>query len=70
MECREAEASDGSTPLLWDCMKGLAEVAMALLEKNADMHAKDSDGDTPLLWACEYGHDDIVAMLRENGAEA
>ena len=38
------------------CELGHAEVAMALLEKGADVHAETGDGNTPLLWACFNGN--------------
>jgi ankyrin repeat protein len=47
---------------------GHAEVVKALLEKGADVQAKNSDGWTPLHWACRFGHHDIAAMLRAKGA--
>jgi ankyrin repeat protein len=47
-------------------------VVKALLEKGADVHAKDNDGLTPLHcalhWACMKGRNDIAAMLRAKGA--
>jgi ankyrin repeat protein len=43
-------------------------VAKALLEKGADVQAKDYVGETPLHWACLNGHHDIAAMLRAKGA--
>ena len=47
---------------------GIAEVAKALLEKDADVHTKTSGGETALLWACEMGHDDVPMILLEMGA--
>jgi ankyrin repeat protein len=41
---------------------------MALLEKGADVQAKNSHGVTPLLLACENGHYEIAALLRIKGA--
>ena len=41
-----------------------------LLEKGAELEAKDSDyGRTPLLWAVKSGHDEVVNLLLEKGAE-
>ena len=50
------------------CSYDHAEVAKALLEKGADVHAKDSRGHTPLFVAYEKGlNDDIAEILWENG---
>jgi ankyrin repeat protein len=49
-------------------LNGHAEVVKALLEKGADVHAKDNDGWTPLLQAYDQGRDDIATMLLANGA--
>jgi ankyrin repeat protein len=43
---------------------------MALLEKGADVQAKNSDGRTPLLWACEKGLAEVALSLLEKGADA
>ena len=40
----------------------------ALLDKGADVHAKDNYGWTPLHLACYNGHHDIAAMQRAKGA--
>jgi ankyrin repeat protein len=40
----------------------------ALLEKGADVHAKNRRGQTPLYWACYNDDHDIAAMLRAKGA--
>jgi len=41
----------GWMPLHLACVNCHAEVVKALLQKSADVDAKDSDGHTPLLWA-------------------
>ena len=51
------------------CEKGHAEVAMALLKKGADVHAKTSAGSMPMHRAQKNKVNDIVPMLRENGAD-
>jgi ankyrin repeat protein len=42
---------------------------MALLEKGADVQAKNSDGVTPLLWACDMGLSEVAMALLEKGAD-
>jgi hypothetical protein len=44
------------------------ETISLLLEKDADVNAKDSYGDTPLHKACYYEHKAIISLLLENGA--
>jgi ankyrin repeat protein len=41
----------------------------ALLEKGADVEAKDGSGRTPLGWAAEKGYEGIVKQLLEKGAD-
>ncbi|KAH7000722.1 ankyrin repeat-containing domain protein [Ilyonectria destructans] len=44
-------------------------IVKLLLEKGADVEAKDEYGRTPLSWAAEDGHEDIVKLLFEKGAD-
>ena len=39
-----------------------------LLEKDANIEAKDNCGWTPLWWAARHGHEAIVKLLLEKGA--
>ncbi len=59
----------GYTPLLWAARYGHDAVVQLLLEKGADLEAKDKDGWTPLLWAAENGHNAVVQQLLEKGAD-
>jgi ankyrin repeat protein len=40
-----------------------------LLEKGAELEAKDQYGRTPLLWAADKGHETVVKLLLEKGAQ-
>ncbi|RKL09689.1 hypothetical protein BFJ70_g16644 [Fusarium oxysporum] len=42
---------------------GRVAVVQQLLEKGADVEAKDNLGRTPLSWAAEMGHEGVVALL-------
>ncbi|KAK4444707.1 hypothetical protein QBC34DRAFT_414527 [Podospora aff. communis PSN243] len=67
LEMRDSEY--GRTPLLWAAMEGHEAVVKLLLEKNADIEAKDNDGGTPLLWAAMEGHEAVVKLLLEKNAD-
>ena len=45
---------------------GYGEVAMVelLLDRGADIEARDDDGETALMAASEEGHDEVAAVLR------
>ena len=38
-----------------------------LLNKGAEINAKNNDGQTPLFVASRYGHMDVVELLRRHG---
>ena len=48
---------------------GHEAVVKLLLEKGAELEAKDSDGRTPLRRAAENGHEAVVKLLLEKDAE-
>ncbi|MBT4803776.1 MAG: hypothetical protein HON78_02090 [Legionellales bacterium] len=48
---------------------GRTEIALALIEKGADVNAADQDGYTPLNWAAARGHTEIALALIEKGAD-
>lgn len=50
-------------------LKDSKTVAMLLLEKGADIEARDSDNRTSLLWASSSGHETLVQLLLDNGAD-
>jgi ankyrin repeat protein len=60
------------TPLLlmlWrNELKGDIEIGERLLDRGADVNARDNDGWTPLYLAASYGRLEFARMLLENGA--
>jgi hypothetical protein len=48
---------------------GNLSVVEKLLEKCAEVDAKDNSGKTALMWAALYGHLDIVEKLLDNNAD-
>jgi ankyrin repeat protein len=67
LEVRDSQYS--RTPLLWAAIRGHEAVVKLLLERGAELEAKDSDSRTPLLWATISGHEAIIKLLLERGAE-
>lgn len=71
-DVNERDAS-GFSALHWLCrMYGGAErieAARALLERGADLEARDLGAATPLRTACELGSDDLALFLIEAGAD-
>jgi len=60
--------SDGISGLHCIAFWGIAEIAVAMLEKKKwDVNRQDSRGDTPLMWAIRYGNDRVVELLLEQG---
>jgi ankyrin repeat protein len=58
------------TLLSWAALDGNEPTVRLLLEKGAELEAKDGEyGQTPLSWAVENGHESIVKMLIERGAD-
>ena len=58
-----------NTPLHLACRCGYAEVAAALMDRGADIHARNVSQNTPLYLACETGHVEVAAALVERGAD-
>ncbi|MDN7245557.1 ankyrin repeat domain-containing protein [Planococcus shenhongbingii] len=64
-------SGDGVTPLIIaSCYfdSNQLETVKLLVERGADIHAKDNEGQTALFYAEEYGIDDVTSFLKEQGA--
>lgn len=65
----DAKARYDRTPLSFAADRGNVEIVRMLLEKGADVNAKDTFyGGTALTWAADKGHTDIVRLLLAKGA--
>ena len=51
-----------------ECIGGNRDIAALLLDKGADVNARDSVGNTPLHDACRGGHCGVAALLIARGA--
>jgi ankyrin repeat protein len=54
--------------LSWATERGHEAVVKLLLDRGAELEAKDSDDPTPLSWAVKRGHKTVVKLLRDRGA--
>ena len=59
----------GVTPLSWATLFNQVEVGEFLIQKGADVNARNRDGGTPLHGAAFLGLADIAALLIEKGAD-
>ena len=53
----------------WAVQEGHGVVVKLLLERGAELEAKDNSGQTPLVWAARNGHEAVVKLLLERGAK-
>jgi ankyrin repeat protein len=53
----------------WAVQEGHEAVVKLLLERGAELEAKDNNSRTPLSWAARYGHEAVVKLLLEKGAK-
>ena len=63
------DSQSGITPLGWAALNGQAEAAKLLIEKGADVNARNRDGTTSLHSAAFLGRIGTVKLLLENGAD-
>jgi len=68
-ELKGSYGFDKKTVLHIVCRMGDAEIAKLLIEKGADVNAKDQDDKTPLHSASENGHLKVVDLLIKEGAD-
>ena len=63
------ETDVGWRPLYRAVLSGNTQMAELLIDKGADVNAKDDCGFTPLRWATMLGRKDIVEFLIAKGAD-
>ena len=63
------DSQSGITPLGWAALNGQAEAAKLLIEKGAEVNARNRDGTTSLHSAAFLGRIGTVKLLLENGAD-
>jgi ankyrin repeat protein len=72
LEARTGEESEfelGSTPLIVAAAFGHVQIVTLLLERGAEVGARDDLGVTAILAAASCGHEEIVALLLRHGAD-
>ena len=62
------EGVKGRTPLMLAAYRGNTLAVINLLERGADVNARDRDGDTALMFAAYKGPGLVVALLLQYGA--
>ena len=66
----EATTETGETALHYAAWSGNPEIAVALVEKGADVDTQETaNGQTPLMFAAAYGRTDVVRSLLGAGAD-
>ena len=67
MEAKEGEY--GQTCIMIAAYNGHLAICRLLIDKGAQVKAKNSYGNTPLHWAAVEGHIEIVRLLCDRGAD-
>ncbi|WP_218130674.1 ankyrin repeat domain-containing protein [Sporomusa acidovorans] len=62
--------NDGFTPLHAAAAYGRTTIVRQLLDKGADINARDKEGQTPLMKAVGNNHADVVTILLQRGANS
>ena len=52
---------------MWACGNGHADVALALIDRGANVEAVNEFGRTPLICACDNGHVHVALVLASRG---
>jgi len=69
VEARPGGKEDGWTCLISAAYESHLDICSLLIDKGADIEAKDTDGRTPLHFAASSGRIDIVRLLCDRGAD-
>jgi hypothetical protein len=69
VEAKMSEELGGWTCLMQAAAYGHLDICRLLIDKGAQMEAKDSNGNTPLHFAAANGHLEIVRLLCDRGAD-
>jgi hypothetical protein len=69
VEARKGGRENRSTCLINAARKGHLDICRLLIDKGADIEAKDREGWTPLHWVAHTGHIEIARLLCDQGAD-
>jgi len=69
IDVNQADAATGMPPLMYAALFGEAEIARMLLDRGAEVNARNKDGNTALHSAAFLGRTSTVALLLERGAD-
>ena len=68
MRYEAIENVKGRTPLMLAAFRGNTAAVINLLERGAEVNARDREGDTALMFAAYGGHGLVVSLLLQYGA--